>query len=132
MTALAAAALVGSHGAPAAGQPDETGPGAPSVALGPHWHGDISQFRQHDMLLWQSGHWRHRRHGGRLGWWWVVGSLWYYYPEPVYPYPDPFVPPLVARPPAGGRYWYYCQSAEQYYPYVTACPAGWRPVPAAN
>lgn len=108
--------------------PEEGGP--PSVTAGPHWHGDISQFRQHDMRVWQGGHWRHQRHGGRLGWWWVVGGLWYYYPEPVYPYPDPFAPPLAGRPLAGGRYWYYCQSAEQYYPYATACPEGWRPVPA--
>jgi hypothetical protein len=23
------------------------------------------------------------------------------------------------------QYWYFCQSAEAYYPYVTECPSGW-------
>jgi len=26
------------------------------------------------------------------------------------------------------QYWYYCQSAGAYYPYVTACPEAWVPV----
>ena len=38
------------------------------------------------------------RHGGRGGWWWVVGDAWYYYPQPVYPYPDPYTPPVVVAP----------------------------------
>jgi hypothetical protein len=27
-----------------------------------------------------------------------------------------------------GQYWYYCQSAGAYYPYVTSCPEAWLPV----
>jgi hypothetical protein len=29
--------------------------------------------------------------------------------------------------PAEG-YWYWCDAYQQYYPYVTDCPSGWRPV----
>ena len=57
---------------------------------------------------------------------------WYFYPAPIYPYPDPYVPPgaAVAAPPAPTplQYWYYCPSAQAYYPYVSACPEGWTPV----
>ena len=60
------------------------------------------------------------------GWWWVVGDGWYFYPAPVYPYPDPYVPPAVVSRSAG--YWYYCGSANAYYPYVAQCPEGWQPV----
>ena len=35
--------------------------------------------------------------GSRFGWWRVVGGLWYWYPTPIYPYPDPYTPP-VGRP----------------------------------
>ena len=72
---------------------------------------------------------------GRLGWWWIVGGAWYFYPAPVYPYPDPYIPPAVvtpALPPSltqsPPQYWYYCPSAKGYYPYVADCPEGWRPV----
>jgi len=56
-------------------------------------HGDVHRFREQDLRRWQGGHWVHDRHAGRLGWWWVVGGVWYFYPAPVYPYPDPYVPP---------------------------------------
>src|SRR5262245_53306214 len=36
---------------------------------------------------WRHGHWWHGNHHGRIGWWWFAGGLWYWYPEPVYPYP---------------------------------------------
>jgi hypothetical protein len=32
--------------------------------------------------------------------------------------------------PAPQQYWYYCDSARTYYPYVSSCPEGWRAVPA--
>lgn len=119
------------------------------------WHGDIRQFERHDARYWHSGAWRHGHHRGRLGWWWVVGGLWYFYPQPVYPYPDPYRPPVVvieqpappvvvqmppqsapvpSIPPAPTvvpmQYWYYCEAADGYYPYVASCPSGWRKVPA--
>lgn len=99
------------------------------------WHGgDIRHFDRHDMPRWQGGHWYHGPHLGRLGWWWVVGSIWYFYPRPVYPFPDPYLPPTVVvpspPPPAARQYWYYCDAAATYYPYVATCPGGWRAVPA--
>lgn len=96
------------------------------------WHGDIRAFPRHDFPRWRSGYWYHGSHGGRIGWWWVVGpSLWYYYPTPVYPYPDPYVPPVVAdlNMPPPPQYWYFCDSAKTYYPYVQSCPEGWKTVP---
>lgn len=105
-----------------------------------HWRGDISRFQQHDRQVWRGGHWIHGRHNGHLGWWWTAGGLWYLYPAPVYPYPDPWVPPtvLVPNPPATvmppgppAQSWYYCEAARTYYPYVATCPDGWNAVPAA-
>jgi hypothetical protein len=54
----------------------------------------------HDFDRWHGGHWFHGGHGGRDGWWWVIGDSWYYYPAPVYPYPDPYALPMVVVPPA--------------------------------
>jgi hypothetical protein len=67
----------------------------------------------------------------------------YYYP---YYYPDPYYyPPRVVvvpqSPPTyverddpqeqeapASAYWYYCQDAKAYYPYVKQCPGGWQRV----
>ena len=58
----------------------------------PHF-GERRSFDDHDRTLWRGGHWAHERHGGRFGWWWVAGDDWFFYPDPVYPYPDPDVMP---------------------------------------
>jgi hypothetical protein len=34
-------------------------------------------------LAWQKGRWHHVERNGRFGWWWDVGGIWYFYPEPV-------------------------------------------------
>jgi hypothetical protein len=34
-------------------------------------------------LPWEKGRWRHAKRNGRFGWWWDVGGIWYFYPEPV-------------------------------------------------
>ncbi len=94
------------------------------------WHGDIGRFQEHDVRVWQSGRWHHGHHDGRRGWWWIVGGAWYFYPAPVYPYPDPYVPGFVETPPDDTDYWYYCRYWDQYYPYVETCPGGWQAVPA--
>jgi hypothetical protein len=103
------------------------------------WHGRIERFHEHDWDMWRGGYWRHESHEGRWGWWWIVGPTWYFYPEPVYPYPNPYEPPVAvivqpapakAPPPPPPQNWYYCESAKGYYPYVPACPGGWRAVPA--
>lgn len=99
----------------------------------PVFRGDIGHFHEHDWTVWHEGRWYHGDHSGRLGWWWVAGGLWYFYPYPVYPYPDPYLPPDLpvpaVPPPPTPVNWYYCNSARNYYPYVTACPEGWRAMP---
>jgi hypothetical protein len=106
-----------------------------------HWHGHIERFHEHDWDMWRGGGWHHEFHDGRWGWWWVVGPTWYFYPQPVYPYPNPYEPPVAvvvppqqpatpAPPPPTPQNWYYCEGARGYYPYVPACPGGWRVVPA--
>ncbi len=112
---------------------------AAAIALGvaapafadPHdrdWHDrDIHRFHDRDFDRWRGGHWYHGWHDGRVGWWWLVGPSWYYYPRAVYPYPDPYVPPYAAP---GAPAWYYCPPAQTYYPYVASCPVPWQVVPA--
>ena len=118
LAALAAAALFAASGSPAS-------------AREPYWrwHGDIHHFYGHDWDHWRGGHWYHGWHGGRYAWWWLVGGLWYSYAAPVYPYPNPYVPPAVvaAAPPA--TTYYYCANPAGYYPYVASCPAPWQAVP---
>jgi hypothetical protein len=130
----------------------------------PVWRGDIQYFDRYDYPRWRGGVWQHTRHQGRLGWWWVVGGgSWYFYSQPVYPYPDPYIPsdyfysqpeytdpgfyfpPVVIMQPESVEstqdvevatpsvdlYWYYCESINGYYPYITSCPEGWRAVPAS-
>jgi len=119
---------------------------APRAEHAPHtWHGDIHRFPEHDLPRWRVGHWQHVDHDGRFGWWWVIPAfdIWYLYSAPVYPYPNPYIPPIVGEqvptlaptpapnaPPPPAQYWYYCESAKGYYPYVTSCPEGWQRVPA--
>jgi hypothetical protein len=82
------------------------------------------------------GRWHHGHHHGHLGWWWIVGSTWYFYPRVVYPYPDHraatvvIQQPPMASGPAPTQYWYFCESSQTYYPYVASCAEGWKPVPA--
>ncbi len=82
---------------------------------------------------WHRGHWIHSRHLGRLGWWWVIGGAWYFYPAPIYPYPEPPLVVVTPPPPAliPPQYYYYCPYPPGYYPGLPACPMGWQLVPAA-
>ena len=34
-------------------------------------------------LAWDGGRWHHEMHNGRMGWWWDVGGVWYFYPQPI-------------------------------------------------
>jgi hypothetical protein len=45
-------------------------------------------------------------------------------PPPVYVQPAP----QVYVQPTPQSYWYYCDSAQNYYPYIQQCPGGWRQV----
>lgn len=114
----------------------------------PYWHGNIRQFHDRDYSRWRRGYWHHGWYGGRWGWWWIVGGIWYYYPAPIYPYPNPYIPgigviinqapseyqqPSVTPAPpseAPVQYWYRCNEPKGYYPYVSECPGGWIKVPA--
>ena len=74
----------------------------------------------------------HTRFGVYIG-----GPLWIpppaYYPAPVYypppVYVQPAAPPVyIEQGPAQSNYWYYCQEAKGYYPYVQSCPSNWMKV----
>jgi len=72
-------------------------------------------------------------------WWGAPYPYWYYPPPPVYvvPAPTPVVvePPVYTQqpqvmapaPPAPGpqNFWYYCPSAQGYYPSVPNCNEPW-------
>ena len=36
-------------------------------------------YRGH--LAWEGGRWHHQVYNGRMGWWWDVGGVWYFYPQ---------------------------------------------------
>ena len=105
--------------------------------------GDFRQFDAADRNIWKSGHWHHGTYHGLYGWWWFIAGYWYWYDEPIYPYPDYVsddvepdgdgeIPP-DATPPEGltGSVYYYCGDPSGYYPYVAKCNVPWEPVPAA-
>ncbi len=129
LAAVLAASLAGTASAQPRWEHDDRGRGHDHDG----WHDrDIHRFHERDIDVWRTGRWFEGRHGGRVGWWWVLGDAWYYYPQPVYPYPDPYLPPVVAAPPPGppGQFYYYCPRPRGYYPYVQACTAPWRAVSA--
>lgn len=96
----------------------------------------FSHFRGHTF---HHGGFRHFGRGVFIGgalfapWWWGA-------PYPYYPYygyappvevlePPEYVQAPTAVAPSPG-YWYYCESAQGYYPNVPSCPESWIPVPA--
>jgi hypothetical protein len=74
-------------------------------------------------------------HGFRSSVFIGVGPYWgpYWYPPyyPYYPYAAYEPVPVVSEPqtyiqqPGAASYWYYCEAAKAYYPYVRECPGGW-------
>lgn len=110
----------------------------------------MRHFDEHERAVWQGGHWGQEWHNGRYGWWWYTGGGWYFYDQPVYPYPlivsdavvfepvvDVPVAPAYAPPPAPlgappPSFWYYCDNPPGYYPYVPSCPTQYREVPAGS
>jgi len=83
---------------------------------------DFGHFNPEERAHWAGGSWRHGWHDGRLSWWWIVDGDWYFYPEPIYPYPN-----YVAPYSAGGSY--YCTNPLGYYPYVASCGDPWQFIP---
>ena len=109
---------------------------AAPARISPHRYGTTNlpmpnrfrgNFNNFNTGSWNGGQWRHLSHNGRLGWWWVVGPDWYYYNTPIYPYPDLYTPPGL---PFG--WWYWCDTYQDYYPYVTTCPVPWESVMARD
>ena len=94
--------------------------------------GHVNRLTVVERDRWRGGHWWHGAHHGRVGWWWSVGGLWYWYPEAVYPYPT-YISTTASYDYAPQGYsedsWYYCQSAQAYYPYVRSCDSEWQRVP---
>jgi hypothetical protein len=117
------------------------GPVGPGPVRGPaNFHRfegrDFAHFSPADQAMWRGGGWRHEFHNGRWGWWWFVGGAWYFYDQPIYPYPvyvsdvvyeEPVdeeqaevpIDPAVAPQPTGNVY-YYCPGVG-YYPEVPTC-----------
>jgi hypothetical protein len=105
----------GVGGAPMVGGGHFQGAGGTWVAH-PGWQGSTQHIEQ-----WRGGHWWRGTYGGRFGSWWIVGPDWYRYPVETAPIPDYYTPPDMAP-----GYWYWCDTYQQYYPFVGACPSGWR------
>ncbi len=113
---------------------------------------NVSHFNTQNRSAWQHGRWSHGNHHGHNGWWWNSGGSWFFYDQPVYPYPgyvsntyydddyydggdDGYAggypdqyPGYGASPSDGGYYWYYCNNPAGYYPYVKSCRGPWRAV----
>jgi mono/diheme cytochrome c family protein len=91
---------------------------------------EYAQLSPAERGVWQAGNWRHESHNGHLGWWWVAGGIWYYYPEPVYPYPASISAYTYPLPKIASQYWYYCTDPPGYYPGIKACYEPWELLPA--
>jgi hypothetical protein len=101
-------------------------------------HGDRGHkghgFRGHHHRHHHHHHRFHHRHRGpRVGIGIGLGLGTFWGPDwPYYAYPPVVVaPPPVVVQPSPPHYWYYCDSAKAYYPYVAQCPSGWRAVSPA-
>ena len=101
---------------------------------------DFHHMNEHDQRLWRGGNWHHEEYMGRMGYWWIVGGVRYFYDAPVYPYPVVVAPVMyeipvatvavpVERPapvfvPQAQTVRYYCPGVG-YAPAVQNCPNGW-------
>lgn len=97
------------------------------------WHGSRHHGHSFHASSWGFGFYAYP------GWWgWPYSYAYPYYdPYPYfYPYPVYSPPSVVSQePPVYSEpeqeqpyYWYYCESAQGYYPYVKSCPGGWTKV----
>jgi mono/diheme cytochrome c family protein len=91
---------------------------------------DYAQLTAQERVLWQAGSWRHESHNGHFGWWWVTGGIWYFYPEPSYPYPTSISAFTYPLPKIDSQYWYYCVDPPGYYPGIRDCYEPWELFPA--
>jgi hypothetical protein len=65
---------------PGPGHPPGRGPDARFARGGPLPTRDFGGHAYRGHVAWEGGRWRHEVHGGRDGWWWDVGGVWYYLP----------------------------------------------------
>ena len=119
LASLSASALAD----PPLGDPRGMSPGGHYSGSGGAWMSHPAWTGGGQFNHWRAGHWWRGTYEGRYGAWWIVGPDWYWYETEVAPIPDPYTPPGMTP-----GYWYWCDTYRQYYPYVGACPAGWRPV----
>jgi hypothetical protein len=94
--------------------------------------GHIRHLTKVQLGHWRHGRWWHGRRHGRVGWWWLAGGIWYWYPAAVYPYPSEISATAVYDYAPEGKSdesWYYCEDPEGYYPYVKTCNGEWKAVP---
>jgi hypothetical protein len=118
---------------------------------------DVHRFHNDELIRWRGGRWSNSCFGGRCGWWWLAAGQWYFYDNPVYPYPlvvsgigyvdpayiDPAPVVITAPPPsvvmpaplqsaprsAAPQFWYYCDNPQGYFPSVQTCNKQFRQVP---
>jgi hypothetical protein len=120
------------------------GPTLPAEAAGGGHHGGGGAYHDGGGGHHGGGGAYHGRGGGRyggtevyigsgLGWgWW--GPDWWIAPYPSYAAPPVLIQSApteyIQQEPAASpqAYWYYCQNARAYYPYVKECPGGWMQV----
>jgi mono/diheme cytochrome c family protein len=112
--------------------PPEPRPGPP-IAPQYNFRGrEFAHLNPRELSVWRSGSWRHESHAGYFGWWWLAGGIWYFYPQPIYPYPTYISNYLIPVPaPVSPQFWYYCDDPPGYYPDVQACYDAWQPIPVA-
>jgi hypothetical protein len=68
------------------GHPPGVGPGRGADMRFAHGAIARHEFGGHayrGRVAWDGGRWRHEIHNGRDGWWWDVGGVWYFYPQPI-------------------------------------------------
>jgi len=104
-------------------------------------HSGFQHHQRHHPSFHQHHRFHHHRqfhHGPHFGarffvgpgWWW--GSAYPVYRVPVVIQQSPLVYIQQEATPEP-YYWYYCQSAQAYYPYAQQCPGGWlKVVPPAT
>jgi hypothetical protein len=94
--------------------------------------GHVRHLNAVQLRHWHGGKWWHGKRHGRLGWWWLAGGIWYWYPERVGAYPTEISAEAVYDYAPEGQSddsWYYCSDPEGYYPYVKSCNGDWKRVP---
>lgn len=109
----------------------------PAEAHGPSYRGAVHSRPAFSPVR-HGGHWRPRV-GVYIGAPVVAAPIWYhgyygpsyyYSPPPVY-YSTPQYEYIERDAPAAQpqqTWWYYCNDAQAYYPYVKECPGGWQRV----